>query len=73
MGWNKINMRAKEKNLPPIKKRVLWGKKTSSERGDEFSFFIGFLEENRKNINTGIDMYKITSNFWWMEIEPPKI
>jgi hypothetical protein len=73
MSWNKVNLRAKEKNLPPSGKRVLWATNEKAPSKTTFFKFIGTLTKDEKNVDTGLEWYKLTSNFWWMEIEDPEI
>lgn len=72
MNWNKVNLKSKEKNLPPIGESVLWATNKKQTMDGKFLKFIGYLSEDR-TIETGLTCYKLTSNFWWMEITDPEI
>lgn len=73
MEWNKVNLRAKEKNLPPIGQRVLWATNENAPSKNVFYKFMGCLITDGKYIDTGLKRYKLTSNFWWMNISDPEI
>lgn len=73
MNWNKVNLRAKNKNLPEINKRVLWATNEDAPSKTIFYKFMGRLTDDGKYIDTGWDRYKVTSNYWWMDIENPCI
>lgn len=63
MSWNKINLRTKDKNLPPIGERVLFAICDDFHSG--YHQIIGQLTISN-NIDTGYRMIKITSKFYWM-------
>ena len=73
MEWNKINLRAKEKNLPPIGQRVLFATNENASSKNVFYKFMGQLTTDGKYIDTGLKRYKLTNNFWWMNISDPEI
>lgn len=68
MKWNKIELRRKDKNLPANNTRVLWATNSDSLDKKNFHKFIGELLDDNKTIDTGIVRYKLTSNYWWMDI-----
>ena len=73
MNWNKVNLRAKDKNLPEIKQRVLWATTEGSPSTNTFYKFMGWLTPDGKYVDTGLDRYKLTSNFWWVDVVDPEI
>lgn len=73
MGWNRVDLKKKDKNLPPIDKRVLWVNNDCTGYiilGNSIYYqFIGKVTEDFKYIiSDGGDWYKLTSNFWWREL-----
>lgn len=73
MNWNKVNLRAKEKNLPEIGQRVLWATTEGAPSKGVFHKFTGWLTTDGKYVDTGLNRYKLTSNFWWVEMTDPEI
>ncbi len=73
MNWNKVNLRAKEKNLPEVKKRILWATTEGAPSEGTFYKFMGWLSEDGKYVDTGFNRYKLTSNFWWVDVTDPEI
>ena len=73
MNWNKVNLRAKDKNLPEIKQRVLWATTEGLPSANIFHKFIGWLTLDGKYVDTGLNRYKLTSNFWWVDVTDPEI
>ena len=73
MNWNKVNLRAKNKNLPEPKQRVLWATTEGSPSKNVFHKFMGCLTTDSKHVDAGFNWYKLTSNFWWIDIEDPEI
>jgi hypothetical protein len=73
MNWNKVNLRAKEKNLPKPNQRVLWATTEGAPSKNVFHKFMGCLTTDGKHIDTGLQWYKVTSNFWWVEVTDPEI
>lgn len=72
--WNKVELRKKDKNLPDNNTRVLWTTNEGSLSKNVFHSFIGELTTDKKYIDTGIKRYKLTSNYWWLDIpSPPKL
>lgn len=73
MNWNKVDLRKKDKNLPEIGKRILWATNENSDTKTYFQKFFGYLEPDEKHIDTGYNRYKLTSNYWWMEVDDPEV
>ena len=73
MEWNKVNLRAKDKNLPEVNQRVLWATTEGAPSKDAFYKFMGQLTSDGKYVDTGLNRYKLTSNFWWVDITDPEI
>lgn len=73
MNWNKVNLRAKDKNLPEVKQRVLWATTEGSPSVNTFHKFMGWLTPDGKYVDTGLNRYKLTSNFWWVDVIDPEI
>lgn len=69
--WNKVNLRAKDKNLPEVGKRVVWATTDDAPNPDCFHKFVGILEKDMKHINYEYGRYKVTSNYWWCELDDP--
>lgn len=65
MKWNKINLRMKDKNLPPIGERVLFA--TYDDSHSSYHQIIGQLTISN-HIDTGYRMIKVTSKFHWMPL-----
>lgn len=70
MKWKKVNLRAKEKNLPEIGMSVLWAIESKNVVGGRYSKFIGKLTDDTY-IDTGLNRYKLTSKYWWCEMTDP--
>ena len=51
MSWNKVNLKAKEKNLPPSGKRVLWATNEKAPSKTTFFKFMGTLTKDEKYFN----------------------
>ena len=73
MDWNKVNLRAKEKNLPEIDQRVLWATTEGMPSINTFYKFMGWLTPDGKYVDTGLNRYKLTSNFWWVDVTDPEV
>lgn len=76
MEWNKVNLRTRDdskKNLPPVGERVLWATTEGAPSKNVFHNFMGSLDNDGKHIDTGMNWYKLTSNYWWVRIENPII
>ena len=74
MKWNKVELRRKDKNLPNNNIRVLWATNEDSLDKEVFYKFIGELLNDNKTVDAGINRYKLTSNYWWVDIsKDPKI
>ena len=73
MDWNKVNLKTKDKNLPEIEKRVLWATNEKSPSETTFFKFMGSLIDNGKYIDTGLTRYKLTSNYWWIDVSDPDV
>ena len=73
MNWNKVNLRAKEKNLPEIDQRVLWATTEGTPSRNTFYKFMGWLTSDGKYVDTGLKRYKLTSNFWWVDVTDPEV
>ena len=73
MDWNKVNLRTKNKNLPEVKHRVLWATTEGAPSKGTFYKFTGWLTEDGKHVDTGLQRYKLTSNFWWAEMTDPEL
>lgn len=72
MDWNKVNLRAKEKNLPQVGKRVLWATNEKAPTETTFFKFMGTLTKDEKYVDNGLDRYKLTSKFWWIDVVDPE-
>ncbi len=71
--WNKIELRRKDKNLPDMNIRVLWATNEGGISKNVFHKFIGELTSDEKNIETGFNRFKLTSNYWWTHLpDDPK-
>ena len=73
MDWNKVKLRAKEKNLPEINQRVLWATTEGMASINTFYKFMGWLTSDGKYVDTGLKRYKLTSNFWWVDVTNPEV
>lgn len=73
MDWNKVNLRTKNKKLPPIKETVVWATNEESMDKNNFYKFFGHLTEDGKYIDAGFNQYKLTSHYWWARIDNPKV
>ena len=73
MNWNKVNLRAKDKNLPEVNQRVLWATTEGAPSINTFHKFMGWLTSDGKYVDTGLNRYKLTSNFWWVDVTDPEI
>lgn len=69
--WNKVNMRKKDKNLPPEEKYVCWAMLIDSEEDIHFRKFFGKLKDGY--VDGGTFRYKLSSNFWWSELSNPEV
>lgn len=69
--WNKVNMRKKDKNLPPEEKYVCWAMLIDSEEYIHFRKFFGKLKDGY--VDGGTFRYKLSSNFWWSELSNPEV
>lgn len=72
MKWNKVNLRAKDKNLPLIGERVCWATNQDAPSKNCYHKFFGILSNDCKYVDTGLRRYKITSNFYWVKIDDPQ-
>ena len=73
MNWNKVNLRAKEKNLPEVNQIVLWATTEGTPSRNTFYKFMGRLTSDGKYVDTGLKRYKLTSNFWWVDVTDPEV
>lgn len=73
MNWKKVNLRAKDKNLPEVKQRVLLATTEGSPSANIFHKFMGWLTPDGKYVDTGLIRYKLTSNFWWIDVTDPEV
>lgn len=65
--WNKVNLRKKNPRLPEENKVVCWA--TLNKDGKTFRKFFAKLQDGY--IDGGTFRYKLSSNFWWAEIQNP--
>ena len=73
MNWNKVKLRAKDKNLPKLNEAVLWATCQNAPSEGIFYKFTGWLSNNGKYIETKTEKYELTDNFWWCEIPDPVV
>lgn len=70
--WKNVELRRKDKNLPVFGKEVCWAMQYTTPDGVQFSKFFGALQEDGY-VDSGINRYKLTSNFWWYDMPDPEI
>lgn len=73
MNWNKVKLRAKNKNLPNPKKMVLWATSYGAPSEGIFYKFVGQLREDGKYVETKTEHYELKGDWWWAEIENPTV
>ena len=71
-NWNKVELRKKNKNLPPYGENVCWAMEYATSDGIGFNKFFGILSIDGY-VDTGINRYKLTSKFWWIDIPDPEV
>lgn len=72
MNWNKVNTKAKNKNLPNPEQLVLWATTEDSPSADVYYKFVGWLTSDGKYVKSGLKTMKLTDKFWWIEITDPE-
>lgn len=66
MEWHKVNMRKKDKNLPPRNKRVLWAKPRIDQEG--FWYFFGFIDASGR-IDDNYGSQRPKTDYYWCYTE----
>ena len=72
MNWNRVNLKAKNKNLPNANEPVLWATSRNAPSEGVFYKFVGWLNEDGKHIEATNKLYELNKGgWWWAEMSDP--